>query len=810
MLVARRNLPYLTALALLVGAGAFNMWSRADERGSLVVFDTSPLPARMAEWAYVRENKTDAVVDRMLQQDAIQWHTYKRGDMTADLLVLYGHRKRTFHLPDSCLAGAGIAIKARHIVSLTMPDGSVVPFHALVLNKNDVSSVALYTFVSPSGHPTDLLGLNFGMLMCRAQGQGPKGAAVRVIGPIDPDKPLASQAICELAAAALREVCKRVERAAPARERRRAAVDHRLPFDTLRYSGLAGGLFDALRHSGLSGWLASAKVNTLDPGSAGLGGRNMSDVLTGSRPLENAQERLDSATRKLLLVVVAFVPVALIIAISAASGFGTLQYPGAMDAAQVARNIADGKGFVTNQLTPLSLYLSNTPQSVPDVTNPPLYPVVLAVLFGAFGANDTVAIAASLGFSALCTVMVFLLARRQFSLAAAALAAALFSTQYEVVRLALSGTSAMMMAFLMTWFWYMITASGERGSGHYFRTGVLFGLGCLTHYACALLVPAVMIYLWCGRERRARLSPVLFLTGVVLVCSPWLVRNTVVVHNPIFTVSSYDVFMNTDGYPGYQVHRAFADVPSPLGFAITHIPALAAKSLNGLTELYWQWPRLVGVYVLPFFVLSLFVKPRDGAFVAARRLLLAFIVIWTIAVSLGDQMPSHFIALAPIMIVLAAGYMLHMTNRALSSPGRRALVLIGVVLCAALPVGSALVKSTAPAHGGIPPQFADMNQMVPADANVVTDCPWAVAWYCRRTAIWLPLNPRQLTQMERKLGPIDAAYISRYAASFASVDTVALARLLTRPGAGGGYHVARAYQSGDVLLTKGVSPPVGR
>lgn len=222
MHLARRNLPYVITLMLLVGAGVFNTWSRADERGSTVVFDRTALPAKMAGWKYVRDNKVDAVVRQMLQYDAIHWRVYKRGDQWADLLVLYGHRKRTFHLPDSCLAGAGIKIKSRNMIVLTMPDGSLVPFHALVLERGDGASMALYTFVSPSGRPTDLLGLNFGMLMCRVEGRGPKGAAVRVIGPLDPSKPLASQSVCDLAVAALREVCKRVERAAPARDKRRA------------------------------------------------------------------------------------------------------------------------------------------------------------------------------------------------------------------------------------------------------------------------------------------------------------------------------------------------------------------------------------------------------------------------------------------------------------------------------------------------------------------------------------------------------------------------------------------------------------
>jgi hypothetical protein len=91
-----------------------------------------------------------------------------------------------------------------------------------MLRKDDTSQIALYTFIGPGGQPTDLLGLNVGMLMCRIRGRGPKGAAIRVIGPVDPDRPLASQPVCDLAVAALKEVCTRVERARPARDQRRA------------------------------------------------------------------------------------------------------------------------------------------------------------------------------------------------------------------------------------------------------------------------------------------------------------------------------------------------------------------------------------------------------------------------------------------------------------------------------------------------------------------------------------------------------------------------------------------------------------
>jgi hypothetical protein len=78
--------------------------------------------------------------------------------------------------------------------------------------------------------------------------------------------------------------------------------------------------------------------------------------------------------------------------------------PAAMDAAQVGRNLAEGKGFTTECIRPFSIYLlqkhngaaiaSKAPGMIradpgevygrhPDLANAPVYPVVLAALFKA-------------------------------------------------------------------------------------------------------------------------------------------------------------------------------------------------------------------------------------------------------------------------------------------------------------------------------------------------------------------------------------------------------------------------------------------
>lgn len=529
----------------------------------------------------------------------------------------------------------------------------------------------------------------------------------------------------------------------------------------------------------------------------------MADLLNRPRPMENAQERLESVTRKLLLIAVAFLPLAVIVALRCANGWGQLAHPAAMDAAQIARNVSEGKGFVTGYLTPLSAYIGGSYSETADISNPPMYPLALALLFNAFGAKDAVVAGASMLFFALSVLMVFLLARRQFSLGVAAIAAAVYSTQFEIVKTALTGTSAPMAALMMLLFWYTLIAAGDRGPRQYLKSGALFGLCYLTHYSTLLLLPAVLVYVRTAARKRRGLSVVAFAAAAGLVCLPWLVRNTLISGNPIFTMSQYDMFINTVFYPGYNVHRTFAAVPSPPLFAMTHVLDFLGKMVEGLGQIYWQAPALVGMYVLPFFVLSLFARIKDDAMLAARRLLVAFILLMLAGVSLGDQQASHLAMLAPLVIVFAAGYLLQVTQRAFSAPGRRVLVIAAIVVAAGLPAGLALEKSTAPSSGGIPQQFVDLDTVVTSDTIVMSDCPWAVAWYGRRTAIWLPLNPRQLTQMQEKLGPIDAVFISRYAGNYASASPAALVRLLTQEGAGGGFHVARAYEPGDVLLTSG-------
>ena len=84
---------------------------------------------------------------------------------------------------------------------------------------------------------------------------------------------------------------------------------------------------------------------------------------------------------KVAAAVLGFVALATLYDVLAFEGFSSEE---AMETAQVARNLSEGKGYVTKSIRPLSIYLlqRSGPAGVAlpaaDLSNPPVYPVLLA------------------------------------------------------------------------------------------------------------------------------------------------------------------------------------------------------------------------------------------------------------------------------------------------------------------------------------------------------------------------------------------------------------------------------------------------
>lgn len=196
---------------------------------------------------------------------------------------------------------------------------------------------------------------------------------------------------------------------------------------------------------------------------------------------------------------------------------------------RIARSIAEGRGFSSPLFTATG----------PTTWMTPVYPCVLAGIFQIFGIYSKAACLAILSFnsliSALTCIPIFLFTRRNFGGRAAEWAAwiwALFpySVYWPVERIWDTWLATLLLAFC---FWRALRLAESNSVRDWIVYGALSGLAAMTDPA--VLAPLPFLALWAlwglHKSRKPWLAPAIAcVLAVILVSSPWFIRNAIVFH----------------------------------------------------------------------------------------------------------------------------------------------------------------------------------------------------------------------------------------------------------------------------------------
>ncbi len=188
---------------------------------------------------------------------------------------------------------------------------------------------------------------------------------------------------------------------------------------------------------------------------------------------------------------------------------------------RVARSLVEGHGFSSPLPTPTG----------PTAIVGPVYPLLLALVFKAFGVYTTgssiaIRVIQSL-FASLTCVFIYLCGRDSLGEGTGKLASVfwavfplnIFFTTTKVWETSLTG---MLTAAL---FWYMLPLRGSLSSVRWSIAGALFGFAALINTSLVvLIVPFGLWALWTHRVRFLR-SGIIGVLTCIAVLSPWLVRN---------------------------------------------------------------------------------------------------------------------------------------------------------------------------------------------------------------------------------------------------------------------------------------------
>ena len=460
--------------------------------------------------------------------------------------------------------------------------------------------------------------------------------------------------------------------------------------------------------------------------------------------------------------------------------FNGLSEPSAMDQAQIARQITQGKGFTTKFLRPLVIKEIKEKENLtkpegnlnqPDMVNAPAYPYLLAAMFTITRTEFNVLITDLKGFTiyspervivftnilafVMAVVVFYVWMVRAFDDRVAIVASILLAASDLVWGMTISGlpTSFLILLVCVAGFCIneaLIADEGEAWgtAAVWWTVGVLaVSLMVLTKYAFVVMIPALIALGYLAFMRRGMMMGIALLLPVLLL-APWLIRNMSLTGHP-FGFAWVEIFADNGTMPGESIWRVFGDDPGKayglkalmraitLGVAtlstnLTYflggviVPALfIAGLLHTFRRSHCQWSRWfwLAAFLLVFLANAPLVKLRAIEEAAHLNLLVVFL---------------------PVLTGFGVAFLFVLINRLqLASPMLAIPVIALVCVLQLIPLGVRLVQREAPPFA-YPPYFPPVYILVGSwlDETEIQamDVPWAGAWYSNRNTIWLPLK----------------------------------------------------------------------
>ena len=340
--------------------------------------------------------------------------------------------------------------------------------------------------------------------------------------------------------------------------------------------------------------------------------------------------------------------------------------------------------------------------------------------------------------------------------------------------------------------------------------GALAGLGGLTRYGFAWVILPVLVYLgWFMGRHRGR-TVAMALLGFLLVMSPWLVRNAQLSGN-LFGTAGLALYSQTDTFPEDTLERTLFYEPSDAPVngrdeikvkVADHVGLLdiANKLKRNLRHLLvHELPQFSGSWFAVVCLVGLVVPFRNRSLRRLRVFLLMTLAVFALgqalgrthlsagngtlgemlARSLGQGAPvaaasgvngENLLAiLGPVSFLFGAGLFFSLLDQwRVGLPEMRLAASTGMVVAASLPMALSFLLphphpvADPPYH---PPRVKHIISLpgstISAGDLLMSDIPWAVAWYGDRDCLWLTRSVQpDFYSLNDQFRPVSALYFT--------------------------------------------------
>jgi len=454
----------------------------------------------------------------------------------------------------------------------------------------------------------------------------------------------------------------------------------------------------------------------------------------------------------------------------------------AMDVAQVARNVASGKGFTTHLIRPFNVALiDNEDVQNRELNTAPAFPYAVAAVFKLRGSSDQGVAWVSILFCLFTVASTYFLGKLLFNWRVGLLAAAALGTSAPVLKAATSGTEWTMAGFFFALMVLAIvlhhrsTQEQSRFGGPVYAAAcaVLLALLYMTNHILVLLVIPLAVYFAVTGERRKQ-HLIVFAVVALLAVAPWAYRNVTCAHGSVLGANAWDVMSHTTALPGDVLYRstdaANLSVLRALLFPLERFWAFAAKLMTGTSDVLQSMIAVLGFAIVPFALVSMFYKFKIPSANAVRGFVYGAGVLLVIGFALFSVDSRAVILLAPVIAVFGSAYfMLLLDAKKLHPVYARTVIAVVVLVTGWSALSSAIWKSDLEEQSK-----ALASSMILKDSFngvMYTDVPWAIAWRTSGLGVWLPCKDEDVYELSSKGLPLNNAILTPECDNYSPNDT---------------------------------------
>ena len=451
--------------------------------------------------------------------------------------------------------------------------------------------------------------------------------------------------------------------------------------------------------------------------------------------------------------------------------FQELSEVDSFDYAQVARHIYRGKGFVTDFIRPASLLFNgNHLANQPDLSNPPLWPLTLGSFFRLMEPSDRAVALGSGLFFLLSIPLFYLLTKSMFNRRIALLAMVFYITNPVLLYFSISGLPQALLTFLFLILVYILKIINEtslpkiqwisrmRSTGCLTGLlGLLMGLIYLTQYSAVLLLIPIIVYICLTFDKGQKVRHTLiFLLSFLLVIFPWMLRNIKITANPFFSLDWHKPaslwFLS-----GNVLYRSMDLSLFDIDFKWTTWIKVA---LFGIRGYYGQLLSLGNTFLTPFFFVAILYRFSDRGLQKLRYTFYLMVLLPILILSAGNPGIRGLVHFIPLFIIIATAFFIYALDRTIKSNIVKG-VLVGLfVLVNIFPLLIAFIQRNPSVNPYNKENLYQLRKMIGEDETVLSDIPWAVAWYAERPSLWLPWDLNQYLKIDKTREHIQLAYLT--------------------------------------------------